>query len=70
MKPKKIIKKLEKICNTTNNCAACPFAVYYEWYDGYKLECLIRVTAPPYYKQTIKKSKKYINKKIREGKPC
>ena len=68
MKTKKIIKKLEKICNS-NNCDSCPFAVYYEWHDGYSLECLFSVpTAPPYYKQIIKKSKKYIKNKGKVGK--
>lgn len=69
MKSKKIIKKLEKICNT-NNCESCPFGIMYEWYDGYSLECLFSVPiAPAYYKETIKKNKKYINK-IRKDKSC
>ena len=63
MKPKKIIKELEKICNS-NKCDTCPFGVYFEWFDCYALECLFSVPAEPrYYKQIIKKSKNYIKNK-------
>lgn len=63
MKPKKIIKEIEKICKA-NKCTSCPFGIYYEWYNGYNLECLFNVPVnPTRFREKVKRSKEYINQR-------